>query len=151
MIRQELDKYIQQNISEQGTMSGSALSELVTQLIGYVPYTIYARGDKTTDFLHSPAFTIISSQDEINSVINSIAHSINFEDASVHDSHAISIYVYDALKREGLVFNSSISLMLSESGKMLDGIELKTSVYGLDYTLTLSRDGLSELICEQNR
>ena len=150
MTRQELDKYIQQNISEQGTMSASALSELIKELIGYVPYTVIVSADKTTDFLRSPGFTIKSSQDEIDNIIDSIAHSINYKDASTHDNRAISVYVYDALKREGLIFNSSIFIELNQD-LAIEAIVLKTSVYGRDYELTLAKNGLSELICEQNR
>ena len=93
MTRQELDKYIQQNISEQGTMSASALSELIKELIGYVPYILcFSSGTSIVGAGTSSSYAITSSQEEINAAASAIIRA-EFEPAKIP-----IIYAYDISK-----------------------------------------------------
>ena len=49
MTRNELNKFIQQSISEQGNASSIALTQLAIELMKHVPCTVHISGDKIED------------------------------------------------------------------------------------------------------
>ena len=71
MNRSELNKFIQQSISEQGNASSIALTQLAIELMKHVPCTVHTSSNKTED-LDKTIYKIIDSQDEINAIIDAI-------------------------------------------------------------------------------
>lgn len=71
MDRIKLNKFIQQSISEQGSASSKALTQLCAELIKYVPCVIYVSGNIVKD-AHEDEYEVINSREEINSIIDAI-------------------------------------------------------------------------------
>lgn len=71
MTRTELNKFIQQNISEQGNASSIALTSLSIELIKHIPCTVHISNNKT-ESLNKTIYKITDDQNEINAIINSI-------------------------------------------------------------------------------
>nr|DAT31658.1 MAG TPA: hypothetical protein [Caudoviricetes sp.] len=69
MNRSELNKFIQQSISEQGNVSSIALTQLAIELMKHVPCTVHISDDKTED-LDKTTYKITDSQEEIDTIID---------------------------------------------------------------------------------
>ena len=71
MNRSELNKFIQQSISEQGNASSIALTQLAIELMKHVPCTVHISDDKTEN--HGIITRkITDSQEEIDTIIDAV-------------------------------------------------------------------------------
>lgn len=71
MNRSELNKFIQQSISEQGNASSMALTQLAIELMKHVPCTVHISDDKTEN-LGKTTYKITDSQEEIDTTIDAV-------------------------------------------------------------------------------
>lgn len=71
MNRSELNKFIQQSISEQGNASSIALTQLAIALMKHVPCIVHISDDKTED-LDKATYKITDSQEEIDTIIDAV-------------------------------------------------------------------------------
>ena len=117
MNRRELNKFIQQSISEQGNASLIALTRLAIELVKHVPCTVHISSDKTED-LDKTTYKITDSQSEIDAIIDAVTgnevYSICMHDNGVtlHFSH---IEVSDDIVTCYLTtFDGNYTLLLSK-------------------------------------
>ena len=121
MNRSELNKFIQQSISEQGNASSIALTQLAVELMKHVPYTVHISDDKTED-LDKTTYKITDSQEEIDTIIDAV---IGNEVSSIcmHDNgvtlHFSRIEVSDYIVTCYLTtFDGNYTLLLSKEEGM---------------------------------
>lgn len=117
MNRSELNKFIQQSISEQGNASSIALTQLAIELMKHVPCTVHISDDKTEDF-DKTTYKITDSQEEIDTIIDAV---IGNEVSSIcmHDNgvtlHFSRIEVSDDIVTCYLTtFDGNYTLLLSK-------------------------------------
>lgn len=117
MNRSELNKFIQQSISEQGNASSIALTQLAIELMKHVPCTVHISDDKTEN-LGKTTYKITDSQEEIDTIIDAV---IGNEVSSIcmHDNgvtlHFSRIEVSDNIVTCYLTtFDGNYTLLLSK-------------------------------------
>lgn len=117
MNRSELNKFIQQSISEQGNASPIALTQLAIELMKHVPCTVHISDDKTEN-LGKTTYKITDSQEEIDTIIGAV---IGNEVSSIcmHDNgvtlHFSCIEVSDNIVTCYLTtFDGNYTLLLSK-------------------------------------
>ncbi len=124
MTRNELNKFIQQSISEQGNASSIALTQLAIELMKHIPRTVHISSDKTED-LDKTTYKIVDSQDEINAIIDAIT-----------GNEVSSVCMHD----------NGVTLHFSHVGVSDDIVIAYLTTFDGSYTLLLSKEeGLSEL------
>ena len=124
MTRNELNKFIQQSISEQGNASSIALTQLAIELMKHVPCTVHISNDKTED-LDKTTYKIVDDQNEINAIIDAIT-----------GNEVSSICMHD----------NGITLHFSHIEVSDDIVTCYLTTFDGNYTLLLSKEeGLSEL------
>lgn len=124
MTRTELNKFIQQNISEQGNASSIALTSLSIELIKHIPCTVHISNNKT-ESLNKTIYKITDDQNEINAIINSITKN-EVSNVCVHDN--------------------GVTLHFSHIEVSDDIVTCYLTTFDGNYTLLLSKEeGLSEL------
>lgn len=124
MNRSELNKFIQQCISEQGNASSIALTQLAIELMKHVPCTVHISDDKTED-LDKTTYKITDSQEEIDTIIEAVI-----------GNEVSSICMYD----NGVILHFS-HIEVSD-----DIVTCYLTTFDGNYTLFLSKEeGLSEL------
>lgn len=124
MNRSELNKFIQQSISEQGNASSIALTQLAIELMKHIPCTVHISNDKIEN-LDKTIYKIIDNQDEIDTIIDAIT-----------GNEVSSICMYD----------NGVTLHFSHI-EISDGlVTCYLTTFDGNYTLLLSKEeGLSEL------
>jgi hypothetical protein len=124
MTRNELNKFIRQNISEQGNAGSIALTQLAIELMKHVPCTVHISSDKTED-LDKTTYKITDSQSEINTIIDAVT-----------ENEVSSICMRD----------NGVTLHFSHIEVSDDIITCYLTTFDGNYTLLLSKEeGLSEL------
>lgn len=124
MTRNELNKFVQQSISEQGNASSIALTQLAIELMKHVPCTVHISSDKTED-LDKTTYKITDSQSEINTIIDAVT-----------ENEVSSICMRD----------NGVTLHFSHIEVSDDIITCYLTTFDGNYTLLLSKEeGLSEL------
>lgn len=117
MTRNELNKFIQQSISEQGNASSIALTQLAIELMKHVPCTVHISNDKTED-LDKTTYKIVDDQNEIDSIIDAITGN-EVSSVCMHDNgvtlHFSHIEVSDNIVTCYLTtFDGNYTLLLSK-------------------------------------
>lgn len=124
MTRNELNKFIQQSISEQGNASSIALTQLAIELMKHVPCTVHISNDKTED-LDKTTYKIVDDQNEINAIIDAIT-----------GNEVSSVCMHD----------NDVTLHFSHIEVSDDIVTCYLTTFDGNYTLLLSKEeGLSEL------
>lgn len=124
MNRSELNKFIQQSISEQGNASSIALTQLAIELMKHVPCTVHISDDKTEN-LDKTTYKIVDSQEEIDTII----------DAAI-GNEVSSICMHD----------NGVTLHFSHIEVSDDIVTCYLTMFDGNYTLLLSKEeGMSEL------
>lgn len=124
MNRNELNKFIQQGISEQGNASATALTQLAIELMKHTPCTVHVSDDKTED-LDRTTYKIIDSQEEIDTIIDAVI-----------GNEVSSICMHD----------KGVTLHFSHIEVSDDIVTCYLTTFDGNYTLFLSKEeGLSEL------
>lgn len=124
MTRNELNKFIQQSISEQGNASSIALTQLAIELMKHVPCTVHISNDKTEN-LDKTTYKIVDDQNEINAIIDAIT-----------GNEVSGICMHD----------NGVTLHFSHIEVSGDIVTCYLTTFDGNYTLLLSKEeGLSEL------
>lgn len=124
MTRNELNEFIQQNISEQGNASSIALTQLAIELMKHIPCVVHISNDKIED-LDKTTYKIVDSQNEINTIIDAIT-----------GNEVSSICMHD----------NGVTLHFSHIEVTDDIIICYLTTFDGNYTLLLSKEeGLSKL------
>lgn len=124
MNRSELNKFIQQSISEQGNASSIALTQLAVELMKHMPCTVHISDDKTED-LDKTTYKITDSQEEIDTIIDAVI-----------GNEVSSICVHD----------NGVTLHFSHIEVSDDIVTCYLTTFDGNYTLLLSKEeGMSEL------
>jgi hypothetical protein len=124
MTRNELNKFIQQSISEQGNASSIALTQLAIELMKHVPHTVHISSDKTED-LDKTTYKIVDDQSEIDAIIDAIT-----------GNEVSSVCMHD----------NGVTLHFSHIEVSDDIVTCYLTTFDGNYTLLLSKEeGLSEL------
>lgn len=124
MNRSELNKFIQQCISEQGNASSIALTQLAIELMKHIPCTVHISSDKIED-LDKTTYKITDNQSEIDAIINAVT-----------GNEVSSICMHD----------NSITLHFSHIEVSDDIVTCYLTTFDGNYTLLLSKEeGFSEL------
>lgn len=124
MNRSELNKFIQQSISEQGNASSIALTQLALELMKHVPCTVHISDDKTED-LDKTTYKITDSQEEIDTIIDAVI-----------GNEVSSICMHD----------NGVTLYFAHIEVSDDIVTCYLTTFDGNYTLLLSKEeGLSEL------
>lgn len=124
MTRNELNKFIQQSISEQDNASSIALTQLAIELMKHVPCTVHISNDKTED-LDKTTYKIVDDQNEINAIIDAIT-----------GNEVSSVCMHD----------NDVTLHFSHIEVSDDIVTCYLTTFDGNYTLLLSKEeGLSEL------
>lgn len=124
MNRSELNKFIQQSISEQGNASSIALAQLAIELIKHIPCTAHISSDKVED-LDKTTYKITDSQSEIDAIIDAVT-----------GNEVSSICMHD----------NGVTLHFSHIEVSDDIVTCYLTTFDGNYTLLLSKEeGLSEL------
>lgn len=124
MNRSELNKFIQQSISEQGNASSIALTQLALELMKHVPCTVHISDVKTED-LDKTTYKITDSQEEIDTIIDAVI-----------GNEVSSICMHD----------NGVTLHFSHIEVSDDIVTCYLTTFDGNYTLLLSKEeGLSEL------
>lgn len=124
MNRSELNKFIQQSISEQDNASSIALTQLALELMKHVPCTVHISDDKTED-LDKTTYKITDSQKEIDTIIDAVI-----------GNEVSSICMHD----------NGVTLHFSHIEVSDDIVTCYLTTFDGNYTLLLSKEeGLSEL------
>lgn len=124
MNRSELNKFIQQSISEQGNASSIALTQLVIELMKHIPCAVHISSDKVED-LDKTTYKITDSQSEINAIIDAVT-----------GNEVSSICMHD----------NGVTLHFSHVEVSDDIVTCYLTTFDGNYTLLLSKEeGLSEL------
>ena len=124
MTRNELNKFIQQSISEQGNVSSIALTQLAIELMKHVPCTVHISNDKTEN-LDKTTYKIVDDQNEINAIIDAIT-----------GNEVSGICMHD----------NGVTLHFSHIEVSGDIVTCYLTTFDGNYTLLLSKEeGLSEL------
>lgn len=124
MNRSELNKFIQQSISEQGNASSIALPQLAVELMKHVPCTVHISDDKTED-LDKTTYKITDSQEEIDTIIDAVI-----------GNEVSSICMHD----------NGVTLHFSHIEVSDDIVTCYLTTFDGNYTLLLSKEeGMSEL------
>lgn len=124
MNRSELNKFIQQSISEQGNASSIALTQLAIELMKHVPCTVHISDDKTED-LDKTIYKITDSQEEIDTIIDVVI-----------GNEVSSICMHD----------NGVTLHFSHIEVSDDIVTCYLTTFDGNYTLLLSKEeGMSEL------
>lgn len=124
MNRSELNKFIQQSISEQGNASSIALTQLALELMKHVPCTVHISDDKTED-LDKTTYKITDSQEEIDTIIDAVI-----------GNEVSSICMHD----------NGVTLYFARIEVSDDIVTCYLTTFDGNYTLLLSKEeGLSEL------
>lgn len=124
MNRSELNKFIQQSISEQGNASSIALTQLAVELMKRVPCTVHISDDKTED-LDKTTYKITDSQEEIDTIIDAVI-----------GNEVSSICMHD----------NGVTLHFSHIEVSDDIVTCYLTTFDGNYTLLLSKEeGMSEL------
>lgn len=124
MNRSELNKFIQQSISEQGNASSIALTQLAIELMKHVPCTVHISDDKTED-LDKTTYKITDSQEEIDTIIDVVI-----------GNEVSSICMHD----------NGVTLHFSHIEVSDDIVTCYLTTFDGNYTLLLSKEeGMSEL------
>lgn len=124
MTRNELNKFVQQSISEQGNASSIALTQLAIELMKHVPCTVHISSDKV-EGLDKTTYRITDSQDEINTIIDAVTR-----------NEVSSICMHD----------NGVTLHFSHVEVSDDIVTCYLTTFDGNYTLLLSKEeGLSEL------
>lgn len=124
MNRRELNKFIQQSISEQGSASSIALAQLAIELMKHVPCTVHISDDKTED-PNKTTYKIVDSQEEIDTIIDAV---IGNEVSSI------------------CMYNNGVILHFTRIKVSDDIVTCYLTTFDGNYTLLLSKkEGLSEL------
>ena len=121
MDRSELNKFIQQSISEQGNASSIALTQLAIELMKHIPYTVHISSDKVED-LDKTTYKITDSQSEINTIIDAVTGN-EVSSICMHDNgvtlHFSHIEVSDDIVTCYLTtFDGNYTLLLSKEERM---------------------------------
>ena len=125
MNRSELNKFIQQSISEQGNASSIALTQLAIELMKHVPCTVHISDDKKTEDPDKTTYKITDSQKEIDTIIDAVI-----------GNEVSSICMHD----------NSVTLHFSHIEASDDIVTCYLTTFDGNYTLLLSKEeGLSEL------
>ena len=124
MNRSELNKFIQQHISEQGNASSIALTQLAIELMKHIPCTVHISSDKVED-LDKTTYKITDSQSEIDAIIDVVT-----------GNEVSSICMHD----------NGVTLHFSHIEVSDDIVTCYLTTFDGNYTLLLSKEeGLSEL------
>lgn len=124
MNRGELNRFIQQSISEQGNASSIALTQLTIELIKHIPCTVHISSDKVED-LDKTTYKVTDSQSEIDAIIDAIT-----------GNEVSSICMHD----------NGVTLHFSHIEVSDDIVTCYLTTFDGNYTLLLSKEeGLSEL------
>lgn len=124
MTRNELNKFIQQSISEQGNASSIALTQLAIELMKHVPCTVHISGGKIEN-LNKTTYKIVDSQSEIDAIIDAIT-----------GNEVSSVCMHD----------NGVTLHFSHIEVSDDIVTCYLTTFDGNYTLLLSKEeGLSEL------
>lgn len=124
MNRSELNKFIQQSISEQGNASSIALTQLAIELMKHVPCTVHI-SDYKTENLGKTTYKITDSQEEIDTIIDAVI-----------GNEVSSICMHD----------KGVTLHFSRIEVSDDIVTCYLTTFDSNYTLFLSKEeGLSEL------
>ena len=124
MTRNELNRFIQRNISEQGNASSIALTQLAIELMKHIPCTVRISNDKTED-LDKTTYKIVDSQSEIDAIIDAIT-----------GNEVSSVCMHD----------NGVTLHFSHIEVSDDIVTCYLTTFDGNYTLLLSKEeGLSEL------
>lgn len=125
MNRSELNKFIQQSISEQGNVSSMALTQLAIELMKHVPCTVHISDDKKTENLDKTTYKITDSQEEIDTIIDAVI-----------GNEVSSICMHD----------NGVTLYFSRIEVSDDIVTCYLTTFDGNYTLLLSKEkGASEL------
>lgn len=130
MTRNELNKFIQQSISEQGNASSIALTQLAIELMKHVPCAVHISSDKTED-LDKTTYKIVDNQDEINAIIDAITGN-EVSSVCMHDNgvtlHFSHIEVSDDIATCYLTtFDGNYTLLLSKEEGLSELSHSKTT------------------------
>lgn len=124
MNRSELNKFIQQSISEQSNASSIALTQLAIELMKHVPCTVHISDDKTEN-LGKTTYKITDSQEEIDTIIDAVIR-----------NEVSSICMHD----------NGVTLHFSRIEVSDNIVTCYLTTFDGNYTLFLSKEeGLSEL------
>lgn len=124
MTRNELNRFIRKNISEQGNASSIALTQFAIELMKHAPCTVHISSDKTED-LDKTTYKIVDDQDEINAIIDAIT-----------GNEVSSVCMHD----------NGVTLHFSHIEVSDDIVTCYLTTFDGNYTLILSKEeGLSEL------
>ena len=124
MNRSELNKFIQQSISEQGNASSIALTQLAIELMKHIPCTVHISSDKVED-LDKTTYKITDEQSEIDAIIDAVT-----------GNEASNICMHD----------NGVTLHFSHIEVSDNIVTCYLTTFDGNYTLLLSKEeGLSEL------
>lgn len=124
MNRSELNKFIQQSISEQGNASSIALTQLAIELMKHIPCTVHISSDKVED-LNKTTYKITDNQSEIDAIIDA---------ATGNEVSSICMH------------NNGVTLHFSHIEVSDNIVTCYLTTFDGNYTLLLSKEeGLSEL------
>lgn len=124
MTRNELNKFIQQSVSEQGNASSIALTQLAVELMKRIPCEVHISSDKTED-LDKTTYKIVDDQDEIDTIIDAITGN-EVSNVCMHDN--------------------GVTLHFSHIEVSDDIVTCYLTTFDGNYTLLLSKEkGISEL------
>lgn len=124
MNRSELNKFIQQSISEQGNASLIALTQLAIELMKHIPCTVHISSDKVEN-LDKTTHKITNDQSEIDAIIDAVT-----------GNEVSSICMHD----------NGVTLHFSHVEVSDDIVTCYLTTFDGNYTLLLSKEeGLSEL------
>lgn len=129
MNRSELNKFIQQSISEQGNASSIALTQLAIELMKHVPCTVHISSDKTED-LDKTTYKIVDSQNEINAIIDAITGN-EVSSVCTHDN-GVTLYFSHIEVSDDIVtcylttFDGNYTLLLSKEEELSELSHFKT-------------------------
>ena len=131
MTRNELNEFIQKNLVEQGKKSSIVLGQLVTELIKYMPLVVHVSSQSDRGLKpDNNARVVVDSQDEINTIIDTII-----------GNEVSSVCVYDDRGKGNILHFSQIGKELFD-GVLTCGLATPSG----NYTLSLSKtEGLSKL------
>lgn len=124
MNRSELNKFIQQSISEQGNASSIALTQLAIELMKHIPCAVHISSDKV-EGLNKTTYKITDNQSEIDAIIDAVT-----------GNEVSSICMHD----------NGVTLHFSHIEVSDNIVTCYLTAFDGNYTLLLSKEeGLSEL------
>lgn len=129
MNRSELNKFIQQSISEQGNASSIALTQLAIELMKHIPCTVHISSDKVED-LDKTTYKITDDQSEIDAIIDAVTEN-EVSSICMHDNgvtlHFSHVEVSDNIVTRYLTtFDGNYTLLLSKEEGLSELSHTKT-------------------------